>query len=228
MSTDSLETPSRNSPVWCAKEDLLRSTPCVGPVLSTSMSAQLSELGSLNRKKIAALVGVAPFASDSGRFHGQAHHLGWARTRTLGALHGRPGRCASQSRPSRVLLQTPSRREGTQGRPGRLHAQVAHDPQCHGSHQHLLEGILISCLTFKTVALPLEGRGGFSVSPCLRGQPDPMPRDPSIRSVLVIGSGPIVIGQACEFDYAGHAGDQGAQSRGHSGGSRELSIRRRS
>src|SRR3990172_6174635 len=30
-----------------------------------------------------------------------------------------------------------------------------------------------------------------------------MPRDPSIRSVLVIGSGPIVIGQACEFDYSG-------------------------
>ena len=61
----------KNSPVWCAKEDLLRSTPCVAPVLSTSMIAQLSELGSLNRKKIAALVGVAPFASDSGRFHGK-------------------------------------------------------------------------------------------------------------------------------------------------------------
>ena len=61
----------KNSPVWCAKEDLLRSTPGVGPVLSTSMIAQLSELGSLNRKKIAALVGVAPFASDSGRFHGK-------------------------------------------------------------------------------------------------------------------------------------------------------------
>ena len=61
----------KNSPVWCAKEDWLRSTPGVAPVLSTSMIAQLSELGSLNRKKIAALVGVAPFASDSGRFHGK-------------------------------------------------------------------------------------------------------------------------------------------------------------
>ncbi len=30
-----------------------------------------------------------------------------------------------------------------------------------------------------------------------------MPRDESIKSVLVIGSGPIVIGQACEFDYSG-------------------------
>src|SRR5258707_5337571 len=30
-----------------------------------------------------------------------------------------------------------------------------------------------------------------------------MPRDPTIKSVLVIGSGPIVIGQACEFDYSG-------------------------
>ena len=50
----------KNSPVWCAKEDLLRSTPGVGPVLSTSLIAQLSELGSLNRKEIGALVGVAP------------------------------------------------------------------------------------------------------------------------------------------------------------------------
>ena len=51
----------KNSPVWCAKEDLLRSTPGVAPVLSTSMIAQLSELGSLNRKKIAALVGRRSF-----------------------------------------------------------------------------------------------------------------------------------------------------------------------
>src|SRR5271167_1341688 len=33
--------------------------------------------------------------------------------------------------------------------------------------------------------------------------PNPMPRDRSIRSVLIIGSGPIIIGQACEFDYSG-------------------------
>ncbi len=41
-----------------------------------------------------------------------------------------------------------------------------------------------------------------------------MPRRTDIHRVLVIGSGPIVIGQACEFDYSGHAGDQGAAREG--------------
>lgn len=61
----------KNSPVWCAKEDLLRSTPGVGPTVSKSLIAQLPELGSLNRKKIGALVGLAPFACDSGKFRGK-------------------------------------------------------------------------------------------------------------------------------------------------------------
>ncbi len=61
----------KNSPVWCAKGDLLRSAPGVGPIVSRSLIAQLPELGSLNRKEIGALVGVAPFASDSGRFRGK-------------------------------------------------------------------------------------------------------------------------------------------------------------
>jgi len=60
----------KNNPAWCAKADLLRSTPGVGPVVATCMIAQLPELGLINRKEIAALVGVAPFACDSGKFHG--------------------------------------------------------------------------------------------------------------------------------------------------------------
>ena len=36
-----------------------------------------------------------------------------------------------------------------------------------------------------------------------------MPRRDDLESILVIGSGPIVIGQACEFDYSGHAGVPG-------------------
>ena len=54
-----------NSPVWRAKEDLLRSVPGVGPVVSRTLLADIPELGRLNRKAIAALVGVAPLARDS-------------------------------------------------------------------------------------------------------------------------------------------------------------------
>ncbi|MGI6207780.1 MAG: IS110 family transposase [Anaerolineae bacterium] len=61
----------RDSPLWREKEELYRSVPGVGPVLAASLMADLPELGSLNRKKIAALVGVAPFNRDSGRFRGR-------------------------------------------------------------------------------------------------------------------------------------------------------------
>jgi len=60
-----------SSDIWRAQDDLLQSTPGVGPVLSITLLAELSELGSLNRKEIAALVGVAPLNRDSGRLRGR-------------------------------------------------------------------------------------------------------------------------------------------------------------
>ena len=59
------------SPVWREKEDLLRSFKGIGPVTSTTLLADLPELGQLNRQKIAALVGVAPFNCDSGKMKGK-------------------------------------------------------------------------------------------------------------------------------------------------------------
>ena len=61
----------RTSPVWKAKEDLLRSMPGIGVINSRMLMAGLAELGYLNRQKISALVGVAPFNRDSGKFKGQ-------------------------------------------------------------------------------------------------------------------------------------------------------------
>lgn len=61
----------RESPVWREKDDLLQSTPGVGPVLARTLLASLPELGTLDRKQIAALVGVAPFNRDSGRLRGK-------------------------------------------------------------------------------------------------------------------------------------------------------------
>lgn len=61
----------RNSPVWAEQDDLLQSTIGVGRVVSATLLAELPELGHLNRRQISALVGVAPFNRDSGKFRGQ-------------------------------------------------------------------------------------------------------------------------------------------------------------
>ena len=61
---DDLDKTIRASPVWRAQDDLLQSTPGVGPVLSHTLLADLPELGTLSRQQIAALVGVAPLNRD--------------------------------------------------------------------------------------------------------------------------------------------------------------------
>jgi len=66
-----LDRAVRESPLWREKDDLLKSVPGVGPVLSNTLLGQLPELGTLNRKQIAALVGVAPLNCDSGKFRGK-------------------------------------------------------------------------------------------------------------------------------------------------------------
>lgn len=55
------------SPVWQAKETLLRTIPGIGPVVARSLLAELPELGTLTRQEVAALAGVAPLNRDSGR-----------------------------------------------------------------------------------------------------------------------------------------------------------------
>ena len=59
------------SPVWREQDNLLRSVPGVGPQVSLTLLADLPELGTLSRKQIAALVGVAPFSRDSGPHRGR-------------------------------------------------------------------------------------------------------------------------------------------------------------
>jgi transposase len=61
----------RQSSIWQEHEDLLRSAPGIGPVVSRTLLAELPELGRLNRKQIAALVGIAPLNCDSGTFRGR-------------------------------------------------------------------------------------------------------------------------------------------------------------
>lgn len=59
------------SPVWRAQDHLLQSVKGVGPILSSTLIAALPELGHLSGKRIAALVGVAPFNRDSGTLRGK-------------------------------------------------------------------------------------------------------------------------------------------------------------
>ncbi len=66
----------RDSSLWRVEEDLLQSVPGVGPVLSRTLLAELPELGRLNRRQIAALVGVAPFNRDSGTLRGRRNVWG--------------------------------------------------------------------------------------------------------------------------------------------------------
>jgi transposase len=59
------------NPIWNEKNRLIRSIPGIGPVSASTILASLPELGALNRKQIAALVGVAPFNRDSGHMKGK-------------------------------------------------------------------------------------------------------------------------------------------------------------
>jgi transposase len=76
----------RASPLWRENDDLLRSVPGVGPVLSTTLLADVPELGTLGHKQIAALIGVAPLNRDSGRWRGKRTIWG-GRANVRGVLY---------------------------------------------------------------------------------------------------------------------------------------------
>jgi transposase len=74
----------RSSPAWRAKDELYRSFKGIGPVTSSTMVIALPELGRIDRRAIAALVGLAPFNRDSGIMRGRRRiYGGRARIRTL-------------------------------------------------------------------------------------------------------------------------------------------------
>jgi transposase len=82
----SLNSFIEQSPIWRENDNLLRSVPGVGPILSSILLAELTELGSLNRKQIAALAGVAPLNRDSGKFRGKRTVWG-GRAKVRAALY---------------------------------------------------------------------------------------------------------------------------------------------
>jgi len=74
------------SPVWREKENLLTSTPGIGDVTAHALIADLPELGQLDRRRIAALVGIAPFNRDSGQWRGR-RMIGGGRATVRRALY---------------------------------------------------------------------------------------------------------------------------------------------
>jgi transposase len=79
------------SETWKEQEDLLRTAPGVGPKTAVRLLAQLPELGHVNRRQIAALVGGAPFVSDSGKWRGRRSIRG-GRSGVRAALYLASGR----------------------------------------------------------------------------------------------------------------------------------------
>jgi len=75
----------KGSPVWRAKEELLTSVPSIGPVISRTVVAELPELGQLGNKQITALVGLAPFTRQSGKWRGKSF-IGGGRTAVRAVL----------------------------------------------------------------------------------------------------------------------------------------------
>lgn len=105
------------SEIWKAQEALLRTAPGVGPKTALRLLAQLPELGRLNRRQIAALVGLAPFACDSGKWHGKRRIRGgrggvrailylasWTVIRTKGSLQEFYLRLVAAGKPKQVAL----------------------------------------------------------------------------------------------------------------------------
>jgi transposase len=70
-SDDDVAAAIHASPLWRATDEILQSTPGVGPILSRTLVAEVPELGLLNRQEIAALIGVAPLNRDSGTIRGK-------------------------------------------------------------------------------------------------------------------------------------------------------------
>ncbi len=62
----------RGSPAWREKEDLLASVPGIGKTIARTLLAELPELGSLDRRQVAALVGLAPWTRQSGQWKGKS------------------------------------------------------------------------------------------------------------------------------------------------------------
>ncbi len=81
-----LDDTIKQSPMWLVKEQLYQTVPGIGPTTARTILAQVPELGQMNRKEIAALVGLAPFTRESGKWKGKRFIRG-GRSEVRSALY---------------------------------------------------------------------------------------------------------------------------------------------
>ncbi len=141
------------SPVWREKDDLLRSVPGVGPQVSSTLLAYLPELGTLNRKQVAALVGVATISRDSGPYRGKRSVWGGrAAVRSapyMGALVAiRATLCCVSS--TSVYWRPASQIRWL----SRVCEENTDHTQQHGEDRKAMESDRLNSLTDKTFAFP--------------------------------------------------------------------------
>ena len=147
----------RQSPVWREKDDLLRSVPGIINQISLTLLAYLPELGTLNRRQVAALVGGGSLQSGQRHPAGQTHRLGWASQGPHSPLHGGDGSQPFQPGHKGLLPASFVCRQAEKAVSDRLHAQAADNPQLHAQVRLVLEPpghqvLHPFPLTFKTIA----------------------------------------------------------------------------
>ncbi len=116
------------SPELSTKAEKLTAISGVGARTAALLVAQLPEVGELNRREIAALVGVAPFNRDSGPDAWQTGNLRWPQTSASRTLYGRACGGAPQPDPTQFLSAIASCWQTSQTRPHRDHAKTAYCP----------------------------------------------------------------------------------------------------
>ena len=105
----------RSDDDWNNKREILESAPGVGKVTSTTLVAEVPELGQLNRQQVSALVGVAPFNRDSGTFRGRRTIYGGRRS-VRSVLY----MAALSAKRSNPVIRTFAARLEAQGKPAKL------------------------------------------------------------------------------------------------------------
>ena len=162
----------RGSPAWLAAEDLLTSVPGIGPITARTLIAELPELGRIDRRSLAALVGVAPLNRDSGATRGHRAIAG-GRTDVRNALYMAPHRDPMEPAHPRSLPSPAEPRPARQVRHRRRHAQAPHHPQRHPPRRQTMAKRLtrdtVTCVAgFKRGHSPVDplrsGRRGSRIS----------------------------------------------------------------
>jgi len=182
----------RGSPSWRASEDLLTSVPGIGPTIARTLLAELPELGTLDRRQIAALVGLAPWTRQSGQWRGKSF-IGGGRASVRAALFMGPWSRSGTipaSKPSGTSSSQPASRSSSPSSQRRANFSPSSMPSCatanpgHRSRlmpKHRSDGLQPSAGAGRVKAV---SRASGSANALALTRPDPADTLMPIRSPL--------------------------------------------